>query len=121
MKVFRKIQKYVSVVVLFSLMLLMYNNIAYQHRHLLPNGQGVVHTHPFSKTNESCPEKKHTHNANEFFLISLINNLFSFVLLISFAFQFVQEISYSQFFDYIIEMYFSICKSYYYLRGPPLN
>ena len=105
MSVFRKIQNYVSVLLLFALFLLMYNNIANQHEHLLPNGQSIVHSHPFSKTDENNSEKNHSHNACEFFFISLINNLFSYILLISFVFRFLQTLSYRTAFYYKNEIY----------------
>lgn len=121
MKVFRKIQKYVSVALLFALILLMYNNFANQHRHLLSNGQIVVHAHPFSKKNDNLPEKKHTHNSNELFVISQINNLFSFILLVAFVFKFITKTSFKRAFVSKNETYFSFCYSNIQSRDPPLN
>jgi hypothetical protein len=65
----------------------MYNNSANQHKHRLPNGSFAVHAHPFSKSQDNEPVKKHKHTANEFTLISVINNLFSFLIIVSIVFQ----------------------------------
>jgi len=82
MKLFRKIQKFVSILLLITTLMLMYNNNANMHRHLSANGQTYVHAHPFSKNQDNAPIKKHQHTSNEIYCISLLNNLFAQIILL---------------------------------------
>jgi hypothetical protein len=118
---FRKIQKYVRVLLLFALLAVMYNNITNQHRHVLPNGQIIVHAHPFSKNENNDPQKKHTHNNNQLIIISLINNLFSFIILVSFVLNFIQKITKKQFILFNENNTFIVPAIHYQLRAPPIN
>lgn len=118
---FRKIQKYLSTVLLFTLLIVMYNNITNQHRHLLPNGQMVVHAHPFSKNENNESQKQHTHNTNQLLFISLINNLFTFLLIVSFVFNFIQKVTKKQFILFNENSTFLLPNIHYQLRAPPIN
>ena len=121
MTFFRKIQKYASVLLLFMLLIVMYNNIANQHYHLLPNGQMVVHAHPFSKSESNEPQKQHTHTTSQLFVIAQINNLFTLLLILSFIFWFIQEKLKKKEILLDIELIVSFPKINYRLRAPPSN
>ncbi len=121
MKYFRKIQKFVSFVLLFALLTVMYNNITNQHCHFLPNGQMVVHAHPFSKTGSNEPQKQHRHNTNQFLVISLINNLFAFLLFISFIFSFILQIRNKKTGWSDNEKIFLLPAVHFQLRAPPIS
>ena len=56
-------------------MLISFNNIRYTHNHALDNGSIVTHAHPFDRTGDSSPVKKHDHNRLEMVLISSISIL----------------------------------------------
>lgn len=118
---FRKIQKHLSILLLFALPTVMYNNLTNQHRHLLPNGQMVVHAHPFSKSEGDNPQKQHTHTANQLFVIAQINNLFSLLLIVSFFYHFIREKFKKNIVSFSIELIFSFPNINYQLRAPPLN
>lgn len=118
---FRKIQKYVSVGLLFTLLIVMYNNISNRHSHMLSDGQMIVHAHPFSKSEGENPQKQHTHTANQLFVIAQINNLFSLLLFVFFIFLFIREKFRKNKVPFYIELFFSIPKINYQLRAPPLN
>jgi len=51
---------------LAAFLLSLVNRICYYHLHQLPNGQVVVHAHPYKKDNAS-PFQKHRHTAFEMF------------------------------------------------------
>ncbi len=108
-------------VLLFALLTVMYNNITNQHRHLLPNGQIIVHAHPFTKNDGKVPQKQHTHNSNQLLFISLINNLFTFLLLVSFVLRFIQKITKKQIILFNENSTFLFPIVHYQLRAPPIN
>ncbi len=87
MEIIRKIQKPLSIVLLFALFIVMYNNTVNQHSHRLPNGSLVVHAHPFTKNQNSTPVAKHSHTSSEYTLISFINNIFTLLIFITIVFQ----------------------------------
>ncbi len=68
----------VILIVLFCLFLI--NNILYMHIHILPNGNTIVHSHPYNKSenSSSIPTHKHT-NAELFFFF--VYSLFFMLLL----------------------------------------
>ncbi len=121
MTLFRKIQKYASVLLLFMLLTVMYNNITNKHYHLLPNGQMIVHAHPFSKNESNEAQKQHTHSSNQLFVIIQINNLFSLILTVSFLLLCIQENLKKKIVQFQIKPTFSFPKINYRLRAPPLN
>lgn len=53
---------------------LFFNNQTNKHVHILPNGQIITHSHPFSKDSQ---DGKHTHTAKEFSLFAGVFNTFS--------------------------------------------
>lgn len=46
------------------------------HAHILGNGQVVVHAHPYNKSQDAAPFKKHQHSAPEFIQLSQLQLLF---------------------------------------------
>jgi len=121
MTVFRKIQKYASILLLFVLLTVMYNNIVNVHCHLLPNGQVIVHAHPFSKSESKEPQKQHTHTANQLFVIAQINNLFLNILIVSFLILCIRKNLIKKIVQFQFEQTFSFPKTDYQLRAPPFN
>jgi len=121
MSIFREIQKQVCFALLLVVAILMFNNATNRHKHLLANGQTIVHAHPFSKQQDSNPLKKHTHTDSELLYISLINNLLSLVLLVVFSFILIKTILKEFLFLYSNRIYFSLIKSSVRLRAPPLS
>lgn len=63
---------------------LFFNNQTNKHVHVLPNGQIITHSHPFSKDSH---DGKHTHTAKEFSLFASVFNTFSSEV-VSFTFAF---------------------------------
>lgn len=72
----KKIQKLVSGLLVFSVGLLIVNNVVFLHTHKLANGNIIVHAHPYNKSQDSAPFKKHNHSSKELFHISSIQLLF---------------------------------------------
>jgi len=46
-----------------------FNQIACQHSHILPDGTVITHSHPYNKSDDTEPLKKHHHSNLELFVI----------------------------------------------------
>ncbi len=71
-----KIQKLVARILVFSVGLLIVNNVVFLHSHKLSNGKVIVHAHPYNKSQDSAPFKTHNHTSKELFHIASIHLLF---------------------------------------------
>ncbi len=71
-----KIQKLIAGLLVLSVGLLIVNNVVFMHAHKLSNGKIIVHAHPYNKSQDSAPFKKHNHTSKELFHISHIHLLF---------------------------------------------
>ncbi len=58
------------------LSLLQVNKSVFYHAHKLSDGRIIQHAHPFSRTNDSEPIKKHHHSQMEFLLFGQAGFLF---------------------------------------------
>ena len=54
------------------------NDIVFLHAHELPNGEVIIHAHPYSKGSDSAPLKKHHHSTTEYIAIDQVQLLFPF-------------------------------------------
>ena len=78
-----KITKKAGVLLMSCIVLLIsFNNIRYTHNHALDNGAIVTHAHPFDRTGDSSPVKKHDHNRLEMVLISSLSLLVMLTLIV---------------------------------------
>jgi len=86
----REIRKYCTVAVFIFLMLfgaMWYNNVFYQHFHVLSSGSIIGHAHPFSDSGDSnSPVKNHRHTSFELFSIETLQILYFSSLLLFAAF-----------------------------------
>jgi hypothetical protein len=81
--VVNKITRKAGVLLMSSIVLLVsFNNIRNIHNHALGNGAIVTHAHPFDRTGDSSPVKKHDHNRLEMVLISSLSLLVILTLLV---------------------------------------
>ena len=62
-----RLQKWVAAVLVLSVGLLIVNNVVFLHTHKLPDGSIVVHAHPYNKSDDPAPFKKHNHTSKELF------------------------------------------------------
>lgn len=92
------------------------NNAAFLHTHILPNGEIIQHAHPFSKDNAENQNPGHTHNALE---ILILNQLSILVLFITFGVLLISKISSP--INYVARMFHLCVESYTIpaLRAPP--
>ncbi len=68
-------KKMVFLFMILPICLVVFNNSAYRHQHILPNGNRIEHAHPFqSCRNDSEPGKGHQHTEREYLLYSLITD-----------------------------------------------
>jgi hypothetical protein len=92
------------------------NNVAFLHTHVLSDGQIVQHAHPFSKNKAENQNPAHTHNTIE---ILILNQLLIFGLFIS-ATGLLISIFSTQI-NYVAQV-FHVCietRAISTLRGPP--
>ena len=68
--------------------LILVNNALYTHSHIKSDGTLVTHAHPFNKSNDSAPIKKHQHSHAYYLCAESIDILY----LISFSFIFFHVI-----------------------------
>lgn len=69
--------KYSVASILMAIMLLFIaNNIVFLHTHKLDNGKILVHAHPYKKSQDSAPFKKHQHTAGQFYQLTHLQLLF---------------------------------------------
>ena len=72
----------ISIVLCILFILQIANRTVYFHSHKLENGQIISHAHPYNKSSDSTPFKKHHHSDNEIIILAQLEVLLllSFVL-----------------------------------------
>jgi len=118
MIVFRKIQKYIAVLLLLSSLHVLFNNYYFLHCHYLV-GHFITHAHPYSKTQDANPIKKHQHSSNILLLTSLINELFFTVIFSSFLYKAITRQSIVGYCTPQISSYSHNFQYFFQLRAPP--
>ena len=68
------------------------NKAVYLHVHKANDGTLIVHAHPFNKTSDTAPIKKHHHNLLEYVLLSHFDLIFIASLLFIVALKFAPGI-----------------------------
>ncbi|MBN2571966.1 MAG: hypothetical protein JXA68_07550 [Ignavibacteriales bacterium] len=121
MKYIRKIYKQLTIIVIFFIGLLLYNNIANIHHHILPNGDFVVHAHPFSSNKDTDPSNTHSHSDSDIAFIFLINNILLLVVVAAILTFFLKVNRIKFFITHQILLYYFQTKFLFNLRAPPFN
>ncbi len=62
------------ILVIAAVMALFQNNGSNKHRHILPNGEVVEHSHPFRKSNTDGVPASHGHDALEFIFFGQVSD-----------------------------------------------
>lgn len=68
--------KTLALLMIAVMALLTFNQSSNIHSHRLSDGSVVFHAHPYNKTSDSSPIKKHHHNIRDFLIIQHISLLF---------------------------------------------
>ena len=105
----------ILLMVVFSFQVL--NEVTWKHIHRLPDGTIISHAHPYSKTSDSDPFKRHQHTRAEFLFYQHSETLFPFLLLLTLFFlsQIISE--FISFPEYHADKIFVVpCKG----RSPPV-
>ncbi|MEN8224621.1 MAG: hypothetical protein ABFS05_04600 [Bacteroidota bacterium] len=76
------LKKILAWLLVLSMGMLIVNKAVYLHVHKLENGTIVAHAHPFDKSNDAEPFKKHHHSDAEWISLSQIDTLFFLLVLI---------------------------------------
>ncbi len=79
----QSIRRFLAYAALTAFLFSLVNRICYYHLHRLPDGQIIVHAHPYQKDNTS-PYQKHKHTAREMFWLDYLAKTV-FVLAFSFG------------------------------------
>ena len=77
------IHKLIATLLVISVGLFIVNNVLFLHTHKLANGRFIVHAHPYNKSQDSAPFKKHSHTSQEFFHIAHLQFLYFIGVLIA--------------------------------------
>ncbi len=72
----------ISLLLTGVMLLLIVNSAVFLHVHKLENGIVVVHAHPFDKSADSAPIKKHHHKNFQYLFLQQLNLLFFVALAI---------------------------------------
>lgn len=74
-----------SFILIFSTLLLFYNNAVNWHYHQLPNGIVIEHAHPYTKSSSASgsPFEKHHHSDLEYLILDLVYYS-GFILILAF-------------------------------------
>ncbi len=97
--------------------LLIVNRGLFLHSHKLENGSVVIHSHPYNKSQDSEPFKKHHHTKAEFIFFEKLNVLFFLIILIL---TYLLLIRGKIFFVYVEKIYSSLISFSYQGRAPPI-
>jgi len=114
------IRKCIAYVALTAFLLSLVNRVRNYHLHRLPNGQVVVHAHPYKKDNTS-PFQQHKHSAFEMFWLDHLAKtvyVLALALGISLGFCLFQDTIFSSYF-YHSPRFRSLRVTS--LRGPPIG
>ena len=68
------------------------NKAIYLHVHKASDGTLIVHAHPFNKSSDTAPIKKHNHNLLEYVLLSHFDLIFIASLLFTLTVKFAPKI-----------------------------
>jgi hypothetical protein len=113
----KRIVQLVTVFVIFGITSLLVNNIFFLHFHILPNGETVYHTHPYSQADES-DGTSHTHTKEELTLIDSVTHPYFTLSEVSFGCDCnIQSIEYINPFPSFVSFKQITLPN---LRGPPL-
>jgi hypothetical protein len=115
---FRKTQRFVALIMLFTSLYVIYNNISNSHSHRI-FGHFLIHSHPFSKNQDTNPIKRHQHSANSLLLISLLNKLFFIIIFSAILHTISLKRSISEYFTQQITKDIQNLQYSFHLRAPP--
>ncbi|ALO15517.1 hypothetical protein L21SP5_01877 [Salinivirga cyanobacteriivorans] len=85
-------KRLLSIILVFTAIFIIANKAIYLHVHEANDGTLIVHAHPFNKSADNDPIKKHHHNLLEYVLLSHFDLLFIASLLFTLAGKFAPEI-----------------------------
>jgi hypothetical protein len=66
-------KKVLFILMIFPVCFVMFNNAAYRHQHILPDGQTIEHAHPFQPCKKG-DATGHQHTKSEILLYSIISD-----------------------------------------------
>ncbi len=85
-------KRFLSIILVFTAIFIIANKAIYLHVHEANDGTLIVHAHPFNKSADNDPIKKHHHNLLEYVLLSHFDLIFIASLLFTLAVKFAPEI-----------------------------
>lgn len=86
-----QVQKIILLITLPVVLLLFFNQIAFQHYHILENGLIIEHSHPFNNNPvKGTPYQSHNHTDFEYTVLAQISQITGFLLLLFFFERFLR-------------------------------
>ena len=92
------ISKQIARLLIAVLGLFILNNAVFLHAHRLPDGQVILHAHPYKKSQDPAPVKTHHHTAAELFVLDQLQFLFFVLVTLSAT---LLRLGYKRVFSYI--------------------
>lgn len=80
MQKIRHISHYILIGLIPLILLMFVNASVNKHYHKLPNGEIIVHAHPFHESSSNSSSSDHSHSEKEYLLLALIGNPVSLAL-----------------------------------------
>lgn len=107
----------IAIAMIGFIVLIIANKSMYLHTHKLANGTIVTHAHPYNKTDDSKPFKKHSHTNFEFYVLHNIDTFF-YTTYLAFSILLVCKILEQKKYTYSLKK----LDEYLYLKGrsPPI-
>ncbi|MCD4791612.1 MAG: hypothetical protein K8R54_00135 [Bacteroidales bacterium] len=84
MQKIRHISHYLFIGLIPFILLMFVNASVNKHSHKLPNGEIIVHSHPFQSSGTEAPTSGHNHSEEEYLFYGLLSNMLNLTLIVSF-------------------------------------
>ena len=84
MQKIRHISHYLLISLIPFILLMFVNASVNKHSHKLPNGEIIVHAHPYQSSGTEAPTSGHNHSKEEYLFYGLLNNTLNLTLIVSF-------------------------------------
>ncbi len=81
-------KRFLSIILIFAAILMIANKALNLHVHKSKDGALIVHAHPFNKSADNEPIKKHNHNLLDYVLLNQLDLIFIASILISVGIKF---------------------------------
>jgi len=113
-------RKLVAIISSVAIILLAFNYFSNRHYHILPDGEVVVHSHPYQASNNSAsfPGSNHHHSQKQFDALDYTSVLAFFVMLFA-ALLFINYLTNNKKEIQYVSLHVLYFPGYFHMRAPP--